>query len=45
MPAVMLDVTVEIAADRVPAFLAAIEEDAVGSRGEPGCRRFDVWKV
>ena len=44
-PPIGFVVAVEIATDRVPAFLAAIEADAVGSRGEPGCRRFDVWKV
>mmetsp|Transcript_99316 Transcript_99316/g.284125 ORF Transcript_99316/g.284125 Transcript_99316/m.284125 type:complete len:142 (+) Transcript_99316:121-546(+) len=44
-PPVTLVVTVEIEEARIPAFLEAMEIDAVGSRNEPGCMRFDVLKV
>ena len=39
---ICLVVTVEIKPELVPQFRAAIEVDAVGSRTEPGCLRFDV---
>uniref|UniRef100_A0A7S2KWR8 ABM domain-containing protein n=1 Tax=Leptocylindrus danicus TaxID=163516 RepID=A0A7S2KWR8_9STRA len=35
-------VQAEIQPDRLEEFLDIIEKDAVGSRGEPGCIRFDV---
>ena len=38
-PPVTLVVTVEIEEARIPAFLEAMEIDAVGSRNEPGCMR------
>eukprot|EP00619_Florenciella_sp_RCC1007_P013540 CAMPEP_0205920810 /NCGR_PEP_ID=MMETSP1325-20131115/11792_1 /ASSEMBLY_ACC=CAM_ASM_000708 /TAXON_ID=236786 /ORGANISM="Florenciella sp., Strain RCC1007" /LENGTH=164 /DNA_ID=CAMNT_0053288539 /DNA_START=38 /DNA_END=530 /DNA_ORIENTATION=- len=44
-PPVTLVVTVEIEESRIEAFLKAMEIDAVGSRKEPGCMRFDVLKV
>lgn len=37
-------VNVEINPDRMDEFIKLIEEDAVGSRAEPGCLRFDVLK-
>lgn len=37
-----LIVNVEIKSDQVEEFLPVIEADAVGSRKEPGCLRFDV---
>jgi hypothetical protein len=39
---ICLLVTVEIKPELVADFLKAIEIDAVGSRNEPGCLRFDV---
>ena len=41
---ICLVVTVEIAEDRIEPFLVAIEADAIGSRTEPGCLRFDVLR-
>jgi autoinducer 2-degrading protein len=41
---VCLVVAVEIKEDRLDEFLKVIEADAVGSRGEPGCLRFDVLR-
>ena len=41
---VCLVVTAEIKEDRVAEFLKVIEADAVGSRAEPGCLRFDVLR-
>lgn len=37
-------VNVKIKEDRVEEFLDVIEKDAVGSRGEAGCLRFDVLR-
>mmetsp|Transcript_25219 Transcript_25219/g.37145 ORF Transcript_25219/g.37145 Transcript_25219/m.37145 type:complete len:142 (+) Transcript_25219:83-508(+) len=37
-------VEAEIKQDRMDEFLDLIEKDAVGSRGEPGCIRFDVLR-
>jgi autoinducer 2-degrading protein len=39
-----LIVNVEIHEDRIEDFLKAITIDAVGSRREPGCLRFDVLR-
>ena len=41
---VCLVVNVEIKEDRIDEFLKVIEADAVGSRNEPGCLRFDVLR-
>lgn len=37
-------VEAEIKPERVEEFLDIIEKDAIGSRAEPGCLRFDVVK-
>eukprot|EP00588_Corethron_pennatum_P000904 CAMPEP_0194283162 /NCGR_PEP_ID=MMETSP0169-20130528/24772_1 /TAXON_ID=218684 /ORGANISM="Corethron pennatum, Strain L29A3" /LENGTH=152 /DNA_ID=CAMNT_0039028701 /DNA_START=75 /DNA_END=533 /DNA_ORIENTATION=- len=37
-------VEAEIVPERVDEFLGLIEKDAVGSRAEPGCLRFDVLR-
>mmetsp|Transcript_6225 Transcript_6225/g.18169 ORF Transcript_6225/g.18169 Transcript_6225/m.18169 type:complete len:107 (+) Transcript_6225:1451-1771(+) len=37
-------VEAEIKEDRMEEFLDLIEKDAVGSRAEPGCLRFDVLR-
>ena len=42
--AVVLNVTVEIEVKRILEFLRIIEEDAIESRKEPGCRCFHVSK-
>lgn len=39
-----LIVTVEIHEERILEFLSVIEKDAIGSRGEAGCLRFDVLR-
>ena len=39
---IVLIVTVEIFEDRIDEFLRVIEADAIGSRLEEGCLRFDV---
>ena len=44
-PGVAIIVDAEIEADRVDEFLKVIEEDAKGSREEPGCLRFDVLRA
>ena len=36
---------VEIAPERLAAFLAAMAIDVAGSRTEPGCLRFDLLRV
>ena len=41
---ITLIVNVEIHGDRISEFLKAITIDAVGSRQEPGCHRFDVLR-
>ncbi len=41
---VALIVNVEIKPDFMDAFLSAIEADAIGSRTEEGCLRFDVLR-
>jgi (4S)-4-hydroxy-5-phosphonooxypentane-2,3-dione isomerase len=38
-------VDIEVEPDRVDEFLKVAEEDAVGSRSEPGCLRFEVLKA
>mmetsp|Transcript_4296 Transcript_4296/g.9566 ORF Transcript_4296/g.9566 Transcript_4296/m.9566 type:complete len:100 (+) Transcript_4296:206-505(+) len=42
MPVVSLVVEVNVKEDRRDEFLQLIEKDAVASRNEPGCLRFDV---
>eukprot|EP00587_Corethron_hystrix_P011605 CAMPEP_0113313272 /NCGR_PEP_ID=MMETSP0010_2-20120614/9763_1 /TAXON_ID=216773 ORGANISM="Corethron hystrix, Strain 308" /NCGR_SAMPLE_ID=MMETSP0010_2 /ASSEMBLY_ACC=CAM_ASM_000155 /LENGTH=109 /DNA_ID=CAMNT_0000169253 /DNA_START=190 /DNA_END=519 /DNA_ORIENTATION=+ /assembly_acc=CAM_ASM_000155 len=37
-------VEADIKADRIDEFLELIEKDAIGSRAEPGCLRFDVLR-
>jgi len=37
-------VEAEVKEDRIEEFLDLIEKDAVGSRGEEGCLRFDVLR-
>lgn len=41
---VCLVVTVEVKEDRLAEFLQVIEADAIGSRTEAGCLRFDVLR-
>jgi quinol monooxygenase YgiN len=41
---ITLIVNVEIHSDRISEFLEAITIDAIGSRLEPGCLRFDVLR-
>ena len=43
-PGIAIVVDAEIVPDRVEEFLKVIEEDAKGSRDEPGCLRFDVLR-
>lgn len=43
--AIAIVVDAEIEPDRVEEFLKVIEEDAKGSREEPGCLRFDVIRA
>ena len=38
-------VDIEVKADRVDEFLKVAEADAIGSRSEPGCLRFEVLKA
>lgn len=42
MNTIAIVVDAEIKEDRMEEFLDIIEKDAVGSRAEPGCLRFDV---
>lgn len=46
-PKAMIGIVVEIDVepDRVDEFLKVAEEDAIGSRSEPGCLRFEVLKA
>ncbi len=44
-PPVSIIVTVDIKPECVPEFIRAIEIDAVGSRQEEGCLRFDVIQL
>ena len=37
-------VSVRVQEDKIPDFLKVMEEDARGSRAEPGCHRFDLLK-
>ena len=45
MEAIGIVVDAEIEPSRVDEFLKVIEADAVGSRAEPGCLRFDVLRA
>jgi quinol monooxygenase YgiN len=44
-PGIAIIVDADIVPDRVEEFLKLIEEDAKGSREEPGCLRFDVLRA
>ena len=44
-PGVAIIVDAEIVPDRVDELIKVIEEDAKGSREEPGCLRFDVLRA
>jgi quinol monooxygenase YgiN len=39
----LVTVTLEILPEKAEAFRDRIGQQAADSRGEPGCRRFDVW--
>ena len=41
---ISLTVLLEIDPQRVDEFLAAMGENAAASRGEPGCRRFEIHR-